>query len=65
MEEVRDFNPERCPYTWESEINGVRCGRVRCTMRANDAGHDHEWRAEAQEEWTALTKRTVIEEMER
>lgn len=65
MEEVNpratDFNPERCPYTWTPELgNGVCYGEVRCTERADNAGHAHVWTQADQDKWTAQTKATVI-----
>lgn len=56
-----DFNPERCPYAWTPELgNGVCYGEVRCTERADNAGHEHGWTQADQDKWTAQTKATVI-----
>lgn len=63
MAQVRDFNPARCTYTWTPEIDGRFCPEVRCTKRADDAGHDHQWDAFEQEEWTAITKALLLQEM--
>lgn len=60
MEEVTDLTPERCPYTWTPESDGVHYKEVRCTLPANPEDHPHHWRQDEQYAWMALVQERVI-----
>jgi len=58
-DEVTDFNPERCPFTW---VPKGLAEAVRCTRTVADHGaSDHIWDSSAQMVWSSQMMEVMIE----